>query len=62
MNREIKTEVKTYKVDIQCLECDGNMKATGRSFLTFPQKFQHKCTKCDYTENFTEVYPTTKYE
>jgi hypothetical protein len=62
MNREIKTEVKTYKVDILCSICDGVMHSTGVTFLTNPQKFEHKCTKCDYKESFIELYPTIKYE
>lgn len=62
MKREIKTEIKAYKIDISCKNCDGNMSPTGRSFLTYPQQFEHKCTKCDSTENFTDIYPKTIFE
>lgn len=62
MDRIIKTEVKTYKVKMLCSECDGTMTPTGRSFLTYPEKYEHMCNKCGYKENFTENYPTIKYE
>jgi hypothetical protein len=58
MNREIKKEVKTYKVEMCCDKCDsGKMLPTGRSFLTHPMQYQHACDKCENTEDFRVIYP-----
>ena len=62
MTREIKRAVNAYNVEMQCKDCDGVMKFTGICFPVYPQKYEHKCSKCDYTESFTVVYPTIIYE
>jgi exosome complex RNA-binding protein Csl4 len=62
MNREVYKEVKTYEVQMTCNKCEfGSMKPTGRSFMTYPQQYEHKCNQCDNIETFKITYPYIKY-
>ena len=62
MDREQKTEVRTYKAEIVCKNCDGTMTPTGKILLSYPAKHEHKCTKCEYIENFGDAYPKIVFE
>jgi hypothetical protein len=56
---EIKTEVKTYRVEMQCDKCnDGRMEYTGIGMSLDPAIYQHRCNKCDYMICYTnKKYP-----
>jgi len=60
---EQKREVKVYLVEYKCPSCDkGNLYPTGNVLTTYPPIYPHKCSKCDYMENFKFSYPTLQYE
>jgi len=59
---EIKTEMSTIQVDMQCDECGkGNMRPTGRVFLTHPAQFQHQCDACHVWGTYQHQYPYIKH-
>lgn len=62
---EVKQEIKTFEVDNICDACQiGQMRPTGRTFMTHPPKYPHKCNniECGHAETFFETYPKIKYE
>ena len=60
---EIKKEVKTVEIDYKCPKCKvGRLRPTGVKQMTYPPKYPHKCTNCDYTETFRNTYPYIDYE
>ncbi len=62
--QEFETPVRTIRVSAKCPECHiGTMEATGVALMSNPPQYQHKCTKCDYHENYRDVrYPYIKHE
>ena len=59
---ETKTEVKTYKIDFKCPNCsDGYLRPTGMVLMSYPARYPHNCTHCDYKETFFKKYPTIEY-
>ena len=59
---EIKTEVKTYRVEMQCPECKEGMMGTlfyDRSLYDLPyvEGFEHLCNKCNFTRFYDTSYP-----
>ena len=63
MNKEIKTEVKTFRIELQCDECDGIMSHNGIVLTSNPPLFPHECDKCGYRKNVRGIkYPYLKTE
>lgn len=60
---EIKKEVKVYLVEYKCPSCEnGHLLPTGNVLMTYPAKYPHKCTECEYTETFFVQYPKIQYD
>jgi len=60
---EEREKVKTIKVDYKCPKCDvGYLRPSGTVLTSYPPQYPHKCTECDYTENFNRTYPYIEYE
>jgi hypothetical protein len=59
--QENRTKVRVYRVTAFC-DCGGEMQRTGQTFLTYPEKIQYICTKCNKLENSTRRYPHLDYE
>lgn len=60
---EISKEVKVYLVEYKCPECEnGQLLPTGNALMTYPPKYPHKCTECDYMQTFSHQYPTIRYD
>lgn len=59
---EIK-EVKMVRVDYKCPKCDnGYLRPTGTCLTSSPPIYPHKCTHCEYSENFkNKTYPYVDY-
>ena len=58
---EIKTEMKTFLVDMVCKECNwGRMRPTGIAFMIDPPKYHHKCDRCSHSETYDVRYPNTE--
>ncbi len=56
---EVKTEMKCYKVERTCPQCNHDMLV----FLTFSEgQFVHECLTCRHTEILAERYPLMKFE
>ena len=63
---EIKTIVNSYRVDYQCDWCKtGILLSTGLSAPSMipgePNKYQHKCTKCEDVKGLATIYPYVAY-
>jgi len=58
---EIKTEVKTFRIDFKCPKCDtGYLKHVGAVLTSNPPQYPHTCNnpECDYAETFMgKSYP-----
>ncbi len=55
---EIKTEAKTYAIDMRCERCNvGDMISNGLAFTSDPPKYPHKCNKCGEMQTFSKTYP-----
>jgi hypothetical protein len=58
---ETKTEVKTFRIDYKCPNCEtGHLRHSSRVLTTHPPQYPHECNnpECDYTETFTnKSYP-----
>ena len=60
---EIREEVIIINIDFECICKKGYLRPTGKQTATNPAIFLHKCTHCDYIENFSGVqYPYIVYE
>ena len=59
---ESRQEVKTYRVRMLCDECNGEMKATGETLMTYPPKYIHKCELCGLVVTYAVSYPYIIYE
>ena len=61
---EIKIEVKTFKVILECDECkDGIMIYNGIVLTSNPPQFPHICNKCGEKKNIRgKKYPYIKTE
>lgn len=61
---EIKTELKTFMVEMQCDQCGkGMMERTNATVLTSnPPQYTHSCTSCGYSANYTTSYPNGIHE
>lgn len=62
---EEKTEVKTYKVDFKCPNCNiGYLRNNGTVLTTYPPIYPHNCnnSNCNYAENFKITYPYYEYK
>ena len=61
---EIKSEVKTYEIDMVCDKCgQGYMRPVGNIVLTTsPLQYPHECTECGYMATYNKTYPYTAYE
>ena len=58
---EKRTEVKTYKCDYLCDDCNEPMKFTGKSYLTYPEQYEHKCPN-EHRQTFIVIYPRMSYD
>jgi len=58
---EIRTEVKTFRIDYLCPKCKtGHLRHSGTVLTINPPEYPHNCNniKCDYAENFSgKSYP-----
>ena len=56
---EIKSEVKTFQIDMVCDKCgQGYMLPAGNIVLaTYPIQYPHQCTNCGNVENYIIKYP-----
>jgi hypothetical protein len=64
---EIKTEVKTYFIEMECPKCKkGKMLHTGHGFPSSaksPAGHHHECDKCQYVCTVRgKIYPRTIHE
>jgi hypothetical protein len=60
---EIKTEVKTYRVEMQCDRCkEGKMVPTRQVYLCSPPKYPHKCNSCEFLATYSKNYPYVSHE
>ena len=61
---EIKSEVKTFEVDMVCDKCGkGLMRPIGNIvFTSYPIQYPHQCTNCGNTDTYTIQYPYTIVE
>lgn len=60
MEREV--DVKAVRVHQMCEECeDGELKATGVTYMTSPPRYEHRCNKCNHKETFRKIYPAIEY-
>lgn len=66
MNRdetlEIRVPVTPVRVTMYC-KVDGDpLEFTGRSHLTYPQMYVHKCPTCHDEVTFKKIYPTVEFD
>lgn len=56
-------KVETVEIHYICDECQlGEMLPTGKAYLTYPARFEHKCNNCGAITRFVgETYPRTEY-
>ena len=60
---EIKTNVKTYRVDYRCDQCkQENMVDTGKSIYVGGVMYEHQCPMCGFRKNLNCKYPKLVYE
>lgn len=60
---EIKTEVKTFKIQKQCPSCKtGFLIANGSVFPMSSPIFSHNCDSCNLVFTFSKAYPYFEYE
>lgn len=60
---EIKTEVKTFEVDMICDDCKrGKMRNNGICYPMNPPLYPHFCTNCNKQESYHFTYPYTTHE
>lgn len=60
---EIKRKVQPVTVSMECDKCrKGNMMSNGRTLMSHPPKYSHKCTNCENIENYNKIYPCIEYE
>jgi len=59
------TKIQPVKVDYKCPVCkQGYLRPTGRTLMTHPAKYPHRCNKqdCDFEETFSGIqYPYIDY-
>lgn len=59
---ETKTEVKTFRIDMNCDKCGGKMRPTGMVYGMNPPSYPHRCEECGDGATFSVRYPYVKYE
>ena len=60
---EMKTAVRTFKIDYVCDECgEGRMRPSGFVYDTNPPSYVHACNKCGNGGEFSWQYPYTVTE
>lgn len=61
---EERKEVKTYKVEYKCPECNkGHLYPTDRVLLSSPPQYPHECDYCGFKKTFRGVkYPRIENE
>ena len=56
-------QIQTSQVDEKCPVCQqGYMRPTGIILTSQPPLFEHKCTNCNYKQNYTVRYPYIVHE
>jgi predicted nucleic-acid-binding Zn-ribbon protein len=58
---EKSVEAKVFKVMQFCDNCGEELVFTGEVLLSNPEKYVHRCPKCDNTEWFSKSYPCIEY-
>ena len=61
--KELKTEVRVFRVDAHCDKCGGRMVATGIALMSHPAQYIHVCGVCGHEENTHDgsKYPKLVY-
>ncbi len=60
---EIETEVKAYKVTMQCEICKaGLMNNTGKGVTQIETSWEHKCSTCGVITWYNSCYPFTRHK
>lgn len=59
---EKKSEVKCYKIELECEKCNKNMFFTGQTLLSHPPKYVHYCKNCEIKVNKDKKYPYIEYK
>lgn len=59
-----RTEVKTFLVELECEKCnDGKLEYNGKTFLTNPLLYEHKCKDCGNVQTVRgKIYPYYDHE
>lgn len=58
---ETKRLVDVYQVDFLCDACQVSVVATGMTFMTYPEQYQHQCPDCKRHYDLYKHYPLIEY-
>lgn len=61
MTEILQQDVRPIEVVLQC-DCGGIMQFTGKTLLSNPARYEHKCPACGYTTDMQERYPYLDYQ
>lgn len=59
---EIKTEVKTIRLQQYCDDCKYEEMVCTRVLLSYPEQYVHQCPKCKREKTLSKRYPCIEYE
>ena len=59
--REEGRRLETYVVEAFCDKCNGPLNFTGRTLLSNPEQYVHKCDNCGVEENLPYIFPRIEY-
>lgn len=63
IGKEVKKEMKTYRIARMCTECDGGeLLPTGMVYACMPPMYEHICNKCEVREEYPRSYPRTSFK
>lgn len=58
----VKKKVNTFGEFAFCEKCKKELVFTGKSLMSNPPKYEHKCPVCGRIENLNYTYPRIAYE
>lgn len=58
---EVEQRVNSYEVKYYC-RCGEEMTFTGRSLMSYPPQYPHKCDTCGSIQNLKNKYPMMKWK
>lgn len=63
--KEYPTEVKSYRINLQCPKCTlGSLISTNNYLASHPPQYIHECDECGYTKGILggKKYPYIDYK